>query len=167
MIDYLKKILTGQFEASLAMLNQCIQACPPDHWEGRIANQTFRQIAYHALFFVDLYLSPAEDAFQLRDVHTLGGDEREPVPSTGLSRDETLSYLAVCRQKALEVLTSETPESLERPSGYSWLPFSRGELHLYNLRHVQHHAGQLSVYLRRIDNVPDPKALRWVKTGWR
>jgi hypothetical protein len=136
-----------------------------EHWEGKIANNTFRQVAYHTLFFVDLYLSPNEEAFKLRDFHHGGGDERfNQAPSTGLTKDETLSYLAICRKKALETLACETPESLKRASGFSRLPFSRGELHLYNLRHVQHHTGQLSAYLRRI--VEDGERW-WVKTGWR
>ena len=165
MIEYLKTILTGQFEAALCMLNDCIRKCPPDHWEGRIANDAFRQVAYHTLFFVDLYLSPDEAAFELRDCHRRGGDERSSTAvSRGLSQDETLSYLAICRQKSIETLAAETPESLRRASGFSWLPFSRGELHLYNIRHVQHHAGQLSAYLRRI--VEDGQRW-WVKTGWR
>jgi hypothetical protein len=79
-------------------------------------------------------------------------------------RDETLAYLAACRQKLLETIGSETPESLQGASGFSRLPFSRGELHLYNIRHVQHHTGQLSAYLRRI--VEDGERW-WVKTGWR
>ena len=165
MIDYLKTILTGQFEAALCMLNECVQKCPQEHWEGKIANGTFRQIVYHTLFFVDFYLSPSEAAFQLRDCHHRGGDERSSeAPSAGLTKDETLSYLAVCRQKALETLASEAPESLQRESGFSWLPFSHGELHLYNLRHVQHHTGQMSAYLRRI--VEDGERW-WVRTGWR
>jgi hypothetical protein len=165
MIEYVKTILTGQFEASLCMLNECIQKCPHEHWEGKIANDTIRQVAYHTLFYVDLYLSPGEEAFQLRDCHHRGGDERSSTSaSTGLAKDESLSYLAICRQKALDTLACETPESLQRESGFSWLPFSRGELHLYNIRHVQHHTGQLSAYLRRI--VQDDERW-WVKTGWR
>jgi hypothetical protein len=35
------------------MLNQCVLPCPPEHWEGKIANGTFRTITYHALFYVD------------------------------------------------------------------------------------------------------------------
>jgi uncharacterized damage-inducible protein DinB len=168
MMDFIKQILTGQFEASLCMLNQCIQRCPADQWEGRIANHTFRQVAYHTLFFADLYLSPGEEAFELRDLHRRGGDEREPVPSAGLSQDETLSYLAICRQKWIDTLASETRESLEGASGFSYRNFSRGELHLYNIRHVQHHTGQLSASLRRVDDVlRDRSALPWVGTGWR
>jgi hypothetical protein len=165
MIDYLKTILTEQFEAALCMLNDCVRKCPPEHWGGKIANDTFRQIAYHTLFFVDLYFSPGEAAFQLRDCHKRGGDERSSTtPSTGLTKDETLDYVAICRQKTLETLASETAASLQGPSGFSWLPFTRGELHLYNLRHVQHHTGQLSAYLRRV--VEDGERW-WIKTGWR
>jgi len=165
MVEFVKTILTGQFEAALYMLNECIRKCPLEHWEGRIANSTFRQIAYHTLFFADLYLSSGEVTFALRSLHHRGGDERfSTAPSLGLAKDETLSYLAVCHQKALDTFASETPESLKRVSGFSWLPFSRGELHLYNLRHVQHHTGQMSAYLRRI--VEDGERW-WVKTGWR
>ena len=165
MIEYVKAILTAQFEAALCMLNDCLRKCPPEHWDGKIANDTFRQVAYHTLFFVDLYLCPSEGAFILRDLHHRGGDERlATARSTGLSKEETLSYLAICRQRALETIASETSESLQRGSGFSWLPFSHGELHLSSIRHVQHHTGQPSAYLRRI--VEDGERW-WVKTGWR
>jgi uncharacterized damage-inducible protein DinB len=165
MIEYVKTILTGQFEAALCMLSECITTCPPEHWDGRIANNTFRQVAYHTLFFTDLYLSPSEDGFSLRDLHRRGGDERaSKAPSPGLTQDETVAYAAVCRGKAVETLAAETPDSLARGSGFSWLALSRGELHLYSIRHVQHHTGQLSAYLRRI---PVNGGRWWVKTGWR
>jgi uncharacterized damage-inducible protein DinB len=161
-------MLLGQFEASLAMLKQCIDACPPEHYEGKIANGTFRTIAYHTLFFVDLYLSPAEAAFELRELHQRGGNEASPGPSPGLSKEETLSYVEVCRQKARGTLASETAATLEGPSGFSRLQFSRGELHLYNIRHIQHHTGAMSAYLRRVDaRLKDSRDLGWVRTGWR
>jgi hypothetical protein len=150
------------------MLNQCIEACPPAHWDDKVANLTFGQVAYHTLFFVDLYLSPNEDAFALRDCHQRGGDEREPVTSPGLSKDESLRYLGICREKAVATLSSELRQSLEGESGFSYRPISRGELHLYNLRHVQHHTGQLSAHLRKLGAaIQDPKSLGWVEKGWR
>jgi uncharacterized damage-inducible protein DinB len=80
---------------------------------------------------------------------------------------ETLAYAEFCRQVLVEALARETMESLHGPSGFSWIPTSRGELYLYNLRHVQHHAGQMSAYLRRLDaGLKQPKALPWIKTGW-
>jgi len=169
MVDYIKKVLMGQFEAVLCMLNDCVQKCPQEHWDGKIAKYPFWQVAYHTLCFVDLYLSPNEESFQLRDIHPRGWSELyEEFPSRRFDKSEITEYLVMCRKKATETLASETRESLERESGFHWLPFSRGELHVYNIRHVQHHTGQLSAYLRRIDPaLQDPKAVRWVGTGWR
>jgi hypothetical protein len=168
MLEFFKQIVTGQFEAALAMLNQCIAACPAEHWEGKIANDSFRYVAYHTLFFTDLYLSPSEEAFQLRDLHQRGGDERGEDASPGLSKEETLAYVPICHEKLLAVLAAETSESLQGPSGFSWRKISRGELHIYNLRHVQHHAGQLSAYLRRVDtSLRDHKVLPWIGSSWQ
>jgi hypothetical protein len=136
MFDYFKQVLTAQYKASLAMLNQCIEACPSEHWEGRIANNTFRWVAYYALFFTDLYLSPSEHAFELRDLHRRGGDEREPVAAPGLSKEDALTYVPICRQKIYDALAAETEASLTGRSGFSWYKITRGEMHLVNIRHI-------------------------------
>src|SRR3954468_17386062 len=99
MPSYLNLLLTPQFDAALCMLHHCLTACPPDHWDDKIANATLRQTAYHTLFFMDLYLSPGEHAFTLRDLHHIGGDERGDPVSPGLDPLETLAYLATCREK--------------------------------------------------------------------
>ena len=120
MLDYVKRILTTQYEASLAMLNQCIEACPLEHWEGIIAQSTFRWVTYHTLFFTDLYLSPSNELFVLRDLHKQGGDEREPEAASGLSKDDALAYVPLCRQKIYDSLGMETEQSLAGPSGFFW-----------------------------------------------
>ena len=66
MIEYVRQILCAQFEASLGMLDACIQQCPSDHWHHKIANMEFGYVPYHTLCFVDLYLSPSLAAFELR-----------------------------------------------------------------------------------------------------
>ena len=71
-------------------------------------------------------------------------------------------------QKAIESIALETRETLEGPSGFGRLKFSRGELYLYNIRHLQHHTGQLSAYLRKLsESFQDPTAVRWAFSGWR
>ena len=168
MSESIQYAILGQFEAALAMLSHCVDACPAEHWEERIANNTFRQVTYHALFFADYYLSPDEDSFQLRALHQHGGDERRLEVSAGLSQTETISYAAECRQKAIDVLASETQETLFGRSGFSARQISRVELHLYNIRHLQHHVGQLSAYLRRTDpSYAESVALRWIGSGWQ
>lgn len=171
MVDFLKQILQNQYEAALCMFKDCVTACADDYWEGKIANLTFRQIAYHTLFFTDLYLSPNNEAFELRELHQRGGDERGPTLCAGLSTEETLEYVKICRQKIKESVEAETEETLRGPSGFSWRKgMTRGELHIYNIRHIQHHGGAMAAYLRRVDPaLRDPKAqeLRWVGQGWR
>ena len=150
------------------MLNQCVAACPSEHWEGKIANDSFRYVAYHTLFFADLYLSTNESGFQLGELHRSGGDERGEAASPGLSKEDTLTYVPIVRQKLLNILGAETEETLAGPSGFSWRKTTRAELHVYNIRHVQHHVGQLGAYLHRVDaTLADPKALRWIGNGWR
>lgn len=167
MIQYLRQILTSQYEASLCMLHRCVAACPPEHWEAKIANGTLRWVAYHTLFFTDYYLS-SETAFSLRELHHIGGDEREDEPCIGLSIADTLAYIALCRTAVGNTLGAETEASLQGPSGFSWIKFTRGELHVYNIRHIMHHTGQLSAHLRRVGVAqPRDEQVRWVGSGWR
>ena len=165
MSRYLNTILSSQFEASLCMMHHCIKACPPKLWEGKIANATFRQVARHTLYFVDKYLSPSHKSFQLRELHRRGGDERGTTVRRGLSKSQTLSYLSICRKKAIDTLASETAQVLQGPSGFR--KFSRAEMHIYNIRHIQHHTGQLSAFLRRHDPSLTDKTLPWVGSGWK
>jgi DinB superfamily len=170
MLDYMRSILTTQFEAALCMLDHCIRECPPEHWEGKIANRTFRWVAYHTLFWVDVYLSPGdEEDLVLRDLHSRGGDERnDELLSPGLEKEECLAYVTLCRQELLKTLGAETAASLQAPCGFHYRKISRGELYLYSLRHVQHHVGQLSAYLRRVYlRLAEADRLPWVGSGWR
>lgn len=165
MVKVFTTALISQFEAALSMLNDCIKKCPPEHWESKIANHTFRQVAYHTLFFLDLYMSKNEGEFRLLDYHIAGGDERASYePSVGLPREETLAFLADCHVKMVSVLADETIETLDGESGFAALPFTRGEMHLQSLRHIQHHVGHLSAFLRK---VIDDQGGWWVREGWR
>jgi hypothetical protein len=74
-----------------------------------------------------------------------------------------LSYLGHIRRKARETISEETAEVLAGPSGFHWRECSRAELHVYNIRHVQHHAAQLSLRLRLDAGVEIP----WVSHAWR
>jgi len=169
MVELFKTIVRSQFEAALCMVKECVSACGDEYYEGKIANGTFRQIAYHTLFYADLYLSPSNEAFELRELHKRGGDERGPTLCNGLDRQEALEYAKICRAKVGEILAAETEESLRGPCGFSWRKgMSRSELHIYNIRHIQHHTGQLSAYLRRIDpTLTDNRVISWVGSGWK
>lgn len=169
MVDYLQRVLLAQYEAALAMLRECLTTCPADHWDGVIGKYPFWHVAYHTLCFADLYLSPSDKAFTPREIHPAGWKEfDDEYPSRRFDKDELLAYIAVIREKAVTALAAETSATLEGPSGHPYRSFSRGELHVFSIRHIQHHTGQLSAYLRRIG--PEFQALecmRWVGSGWK
>jgi hypothetical protein len=168
MIDDFNKIFLDQFHAALCMLRNCIDACSDEHFEGKIAQGTFRWVAYHTLFFADYYLSRGESDFTLRDLHNIGGDELQPFPAVGLDRAQTLDYLDIVRKKAIDMIGADTAQTLQADCGFQWRNFSRAEMHIYNIRHIQHHAGQLSAFLRRVDDkYKEHKSLPWIGSGWR
>jgi hypothetical protein len=157
------RALLGQFEAALAMLRRCVQACPEDQWDLPIAKYPFWVVAYHTLYCTDGYLIASERDWKPHPVFHPGGmaDIDAEYPTKRFTQAELLAYIDFCRQRAHEVLAAETDESLAGASGFARLKFSRAELHLYNIRHIQHHTGQLGAFLGRL-KIASP----WVKSGW-
>ena len=82
----------------------------------------------------------------------------------GLPVDRTLAYADFCLDKARRVIASETTETLSAPTGFE-RGFSRAQMHVYNIRHVQHHVGQLSAHARRLDDSIPDAAMDWIDTG--
>ncbi len=163
METYFKSILVAQYEASLCMLNDCLEKCPEEHWEGVIGKYPFWMVGYHTLCFADLYLTRRKEDWRPRAIHPKGYSELlEEYPSRKFAKGEILEYVEFCRAKVGEGIASETEESLKGPSGFDWYKVTRGELHLINVRHISHHAGQLSAFLRRVEVKP-----RWVGSGWK
>ncbi|HYE18260.1 MAG TPA: DinB family protein [Tepidisphaeraceae bacterium] len=169
MTDYLKQILLNQYEASLCMLRETLEACPHAAWNDKIAVRTLGQTAYHTLFFTDYYLSPTERDFQYRPLHAIGGDElADGINPPGLPQPAALTYLHEIRTKARDILAAETDQSLQAPAAFAYRKFSRGELHIYNVRHVQHHTAQFQAHLRRtIPTMQSDDVLQWRGSGWR
>ena len=67
-----------------------------------------------------------------------------------------------CRLKAVVVMQSETQASLETEASWKWQKTSRAEMHVYNIRHIQHHAAQLILRLRLDHSIEMP----WISSGW-
>jgi hypothetical protein len=87
-------------------------------------------------------------------------EPREPIEI--YTREQLGRYLDFCRQKVASVIGAETEAELSAPCRFPRKTFSRAELHVYNLRHVQHHAAQLILRLRLDSEVDVP----WVRSGW-
>jgi hypothetical protein len=174
MLDTLKTLLANQFDAALCTLNVCVERCPETAWDGRVANMQFCQLAFHTLFFADFYLGTdgegEHDAFRAQPFHrensAMFRDYEEFAPRAQVllyERPWIRRYVQHCRTKATAAIAAETAESFAAPAGFAGRGFSRAELYVYNTRHVQHHAAQLSLRLRLDHGIDVP----WVGSGWR
>jgi hypothetical protein len=172
MLDTLKELLSHQFDASLCMLNLCIVRCPESMWNAPVAKWKFCQAAFHCTFFVDVYLQPSdsEEAVKQQPFHLAHKaefrdyEEMEDRPQVLLyEKPFVLEYLQYARRKAQETISRESAEVLAGPSGFYWRKCSRAELHVYNIRHIQHHAAQLGLRLRLDANIDLP----WVGHVWK
>ncbi len=171
MTELYKQSVLAQFEAALWMLQDCIRKCPAEHWSGPtsiIGKYEFWHVVHHTLACTDGYLSQNEESFEyLPEFYPAGRrDADDEYPSRTFSKDEMLSFVAHCRAKVRRSIPAETGESLRGPSGFSWVKINRAELHLYSMRHVMHHTGMLSAFLRRL-NLPEDGQPNWGFTGWR
>lgn len=169
MHEVLRKLLIDQYEASLCMLSRCAEQCPDELWNAPVARFPFSQVLFHTLIFTDLYLRGDEDSFRLQPFHlaneALFGDYeqlQDVEPQTVYTREEIALYLNFCRQKVTDVLASAGEAELVAPAGFARRNFTRAELHVYNIRHIQHHAAQLILRLRLDSNVD----IDWVGSGW-
>jgi uncharacterized damage-inducible protein DinB len=163
-----KSILWQQFGAAIDMLENAMRACPDDVWSDPtkqpawLSNDVvgFWYVAFHTLFFLDLYLSESEQGFAPPLPFNL--DEVEPeglLPERPYTKAELQTYLEHCRRKCRTVIEALTEETARQHCGFEWLDLSVAELMLYNMRHVQHHAGQLNLILRQ----KTASAPKWVR----
>jgi hypothetical protein len=144
-----KEIIRSQYQAALEMLAQAIIQCPQRIWADPQDKNQFWHIAYHALFYTHLYLQVSEDEFlpwekHIKDIHSLGSHPQSPQDEAAnrdpYSKDDLLAYVDFCQQ---EIDDKVAALNLEAESGFDWIPFNKLELQFYNIRHLQHHTGEL------------------------
>jgi hypothetical protein len=171
MLNTWKTIIWHQFGAAIDMLDNALRACPDQLWRARLwddpANQRFFlpeywYIVYHALFWLDLYLTGAEEGFVPPPPFTLvEQDDDGPLPERPYTKDELQAYLDECRLKCQATIEALTEQTTERLCRFGWGEVAFGELLLYTMRHVEEHAAQLNLFLgQRAGSAPG-----WVGTA--
>lgn len=170
MID--NAMLLRQFEAAIDMLGDSLRGCPDELWEQKLwDDQTdqwvaagfskFWYLGFHALFWLDLYLTGAEQGFSPPAPFDLVEmDANESLPRT-YTREELLGYVDHCRRKCRQTLGALTGEQANRLCQFGWGELSYAELQLYNLRHVCEHGAQLSMFLGQQAG----KSASWLSRG--
>src|SRR6266850_4523915 len=169
MLDLLRQSLAAQYGAALKMLEDAIGQCESKNWPAKVGQHPFWHVSYHVLFCTDMYLSPSISRFRPQRFHREHYNFLEKLPFPPFTKviadqpydKETLvTYVNTCRAKVIKALKKETESTLAGPSGFHWIPFPRAQLHLYNLRHIQHHTGALSAFLARTQG----RSATWVGT---
>jgi hypothetical protein len=162
-------MLWCQFGATIDMLGEALRDCPDELWEKRLWEDqrdqwvaagfsAFWYLGYHALFWLDLYLTGAEEGFAPPEPFDLVEMEAgEALPRT-YTREELLRYLEYCRRKCQETIAALSMEQASRLCKFAWGELPYAELQLYNLRHVQEHGAQLRMFLGQQAG----KSTRWV-----
>ena len=149
-----REIIKSQYRAALAMLGEAITSCPDALWDDQGSKNPFWQIAFHVLFFTHLYLQPNAREFAPWNKHRDGyeslGRRPRPPQREPYTKAQVLEYLALCQSQVEERLSFA---DLEARSGFDWLPFTKLELQFYNVRHIQHHTGQLADRLRTKEGI--------------
>jgi hypothetical protein len=159
----LRTALWQQFGATIDMLENALLTCPDTLWRGRLWGDpsdpslppdfaAFWYVAYHTLFWLDLYLTNLPEGdfappapFTLTELDPAGA-----LPERPYTRDELHTYLVQLRKKCQTTIAELSDERAHQPVTYPWTrgkPMSFLELLLYNMRHVQEHGTQLNLFL--------------------
>lgn len=137
-------VLQSQYHAALGMLRQAIERCPEPLWGSDEPQSPVWQTAYHALFYTHLYLQDSLESFSAWPKHReayLFSDQPPEPPVEPPDQATVLEYLDFC---AGQVDARVAQADLAADSGFHWLPWSKLELHLYSIRHIQQHVGELT-----------------------
>jgi uncharacterized damage-inducible protein DinB len=167
----LRTALWQQFGATIDMLENALLACPSTYWNGLLwsdpeapAYPTFWSLAHHTLFWLDFYLIGSLEGFAPPTPFTV--DEFAPVrvlPEQPYTKEELHSYLVHLRKKCQAMIAELSDEKASQLVTFPWLggmPMSFLEIQLHNIRHVQEHGAQLSLFLGQ-HGIPN-EALDWV-----
>ncbi|NER78515.1 MAG: DinB family protein [Leptolyngbya sp. SIO1D8] len=145
------EVLESQYRAVLQMLRQTIEKIPSEQWNTDEYKNPNWQIAYHAIWGAQLYLGPNMESFvpwekAIKGAESLGGTQEWENPEESVivegynSKEELFSFINNVEDD-LQQAISKLP--IGGNSGFEWYPYSRLELHINNIRHIQHHTAQL------------------------
>lgn len=163
-----KDAVWKQFGAAIDMLEAAMRDCPDHVWSEAAERPAWKAdgvvgfwyVAFHALWWLDFYLTEDRDNFQPPAPYNC--DEMSTdflLPERAYSKAELQAYLDHCRAKCRRVIGEMTAEQCQRSFQIWSKQFTGAELLLYNLRHVQHHAAQLYLLLRQ----QTASAPKWAK----
>ncbi|MDR7211281.1 DinB family protein [Flavobacterium piscis] len=139
-----KELLWKQFGATIDMLEDSIVVCPETCWDK------IWYSAYHTIFWLDYYSSQNPDTFSPPQPFTLSEFDPEGIlPERIYNKKELLEYLEFSRKKIFLLIDGLNEKTAQERFVTKKKDYNRIEMIIYNMRHVQHHIGQLNLLLRQ------------------
>lgn len=171
-------VLWINFGAAIDMLRNAIVMCPDALWQKQ---QSFYYLSFHTTIFLDYYLTFPVALFRpvlpyvLIDPNDLPpGAIDDVMPARYYSREEMMAALSTIKIKCHDLIMTPDASLFEK----QWIEENEIDLHglcptlvtaytvleilFYNLRHVQHHTGQLNMILRQEINQA-PEWISWTE----
>lgn len=134
--------------------------CSADLWTSSKYKNTTWQLVYHTLFFTDLYLYQDLDTRINWVKHRNGyqdlGNEADKVP---YEKEELLAYLDYIDERLESAIASL--DLTREDCGFYWYKVNKLEHQLVNLKHLQHHIGQLQDRIRNDQG----QGIGWIRDG--
>ncbi|MFM7321899.1 MAG: DinB family protein [Armatimonadota bacterium] len=141
----LRPHLARQLIAAIDMLRQSIERCPDAVWFAENGPRPVWRIAYHALFFADLYSQPSMATFAPWKHHQDDAmdlwETPDPKPVVPYERAALIEYCDDLRARIPSTLDGVDPAQSD--SGFDWYAMPKIEHMLLNLRHLAVHVGQI------------------------
>lgn len=152
------QMLWRQFARAIDSFGDALRSCPDDLWQEQLwADEPDQWVAkgfsaywylcYHTLFWLDLYLTGAEEGFAPPEPFDLVEMEANETLPRVYTRAELLDYLQICRQRCRDTIMALTAVEAYRVCRFPWGEVPFAELMMYTMRHVQEHAAQLHMFL--------------------
>ena len=141
--------LANQYTFALKMLKGVVKETKKDTWlntsEKKVAAW---QIAYHAVYYANIYCSPSEEQVKRWDgqtdldhfFETPWPPHERHMPDRAMTKADIIRFIDFLLEVIPEYLEYLEPDE---PCWPHWYHMNQFEFHLNNLRHIQHHTAQL------------------------
>ena len=145
----MQRELANQYSCALTMLKGVVDETDEAVWGYSDTKKVAAwQIAYHAVYYANIYCSPSEESIKRwagqtdldHFFETPWPPHARLVPDHAMAKADIIAFIDFVLGVIPEYLAHLEPE---QPCWPHWYHLNQLEFHLNNLRHIQHHTAVL------------------------